>query len=225
MRNLRSASLLLSASLLGLPASSLAQGGVVGRLSVVDQGNRQARDVAQAVVWLESSREVSTAVTNQTVIMSDKEFQPHVVVTTVGSQLSFPNEDPFNHNAFSRSRMGEFDLGLYGRGDARSTSFAVAGVYRIYCNVHPRMSAIAVVRDSPYFTQPGADGSFVIEDVPAGVYTLVAWHERAGEVRQNVEVSAGQRSSVTLELDARGFEPEEHLNKYGRPYAKRGRRY
>lgn len=204
--------------------SAQGTGTIRGRLTVVDEGNRLAHDVGQAVVWLESSRSFPVQTSTHTVIMSDKEFRPHVVATTVGSTVAFPNEDPFNHNAFSRSRMGEFDLGLYGRGGTRATNFSVPGVYRIYCNVHPTMSAFAVVRDNPFFAQPSADGSFEIANVPAGVYTVVAWHERAGEVRHNVEVTSSG-GSVTLELDARGFQPEEHLNKYGKPYRRRGRRY
>jgi len=213
-------------SLIAVPSGAFAQGpgSVSGRLTVADEGNRLARDVDQAVVWLESSRSFPVEQTSHTVVMADKEFRPHVVATTVGSSIAFPNEDPFNHNAFSRSRMGEFDLGLYGRGGTRSTSFSLAGVYRIYCNVHPRMSALAVVRDNPFFAQPAADGSFEIRGVPAGVYTVVAWHERAGETRQNVEVAASG-AVVSLELDARGFQPEDHLDKYGRPYKTRGRRY
>ena len=215
------------ASLLLLPLSGLTaqSSSVSGRVTVLDRGDRQARDVGQAVVWLET--DASHAVTPDTVQvqMNDKEFQPGVVVVTTGSAVSYPNRDPFNHNVFSLSPEGPFDLGLYGRGEERTTVLNQAGVLRVYCNVHARMSSYVVVRDNPFFAQPAGDGSFVIEDVPPGRYEIVAWHERAAEpVRQPVTVG-GSRARVELELDARRYERTQHLNKYGKPYKRSGRRY
>ncbi len=219
--------LCLTLATVAIPQAAWAQseGSVNGRVIVMEAGNRQARDVAQAVVWLESSRRFPVRGGAVRMIMAGKEFQPHLVVATTGTSVTFPNEDPFNHNAFSRTRMGEFDLGLYGRGDNRSTTFPVAGIYRIYCNVHAGMSAFAVIRDNPYYSRPSTDGSFEIGNVPPGVYTIVAWHERGGETRQNIDVSDAGATGLQLQLDARGFQPATHLNKYGKPYRRRGRRY
>lgn len=199
---------------------------VTGRLTVLDDGDRQARDVGQGVVWLETT--TGHAVTPDTVevIMNDKAFQPNVVVVTTGSSVSYPNRDPFNHNVFSLSPEGPFDLGLYGRGEAKFTTLNQPGVLRVYCNVHARMSSYVVVRDNPFFTQPAGDGSFVIDSVPPGRYEIVAWHERAADLtRAPVMVTAAGRSTVELQLDARGYEHQDHLNKFGKPYKRRGRRY
>src|SRR5256885_2267973 len=46
----------------------------------------------------------------------EKELTPHVLVIPAGSTIDFPNQDPIFHNVFSRSRPGEFDLGLYRAG-------------------------------------------------------------------------------------------------------------
>ncbi|HET7039876.1 MAG TPA: hypothetical protein VFH97_08300 [Gemmatimonadales bacterium] len=62
--------------------------------------------------------------------------------------------------------------------------------------------------------------------VPAGRYTLKAWHERAAAVAERTLVVGGRGAGdVRLELDARQFRPVQHLNKFGQPYRTAGRRY
>jgi hypothetical protein len=55
---------------------------------------------------------------------------------------------------------------------------------------------------------------------------LHAWHERGGETSQPVEVGAAGLTDVTVQLDARGWRPTEHRNKFGLQYtASDGERY
>jgi plastocyanin len=212
-----------AAAVVTLAAAAWHVGDVRGRLTVMDQGNRQAKDVGQAVVWLNGPAPVEPV--SAEITTADKSFSPHVLVIPVGSTVSFPNHDPFNHNVFSLSDEQPFDLGLYGRGETRSVRFQRPGVIRVYCNVHAQMSALIVVRDGPYFAQPGGDGSFVLPKVPPGKYLLHAWHERAGEMSEPLEIPPGGLADVALQLDARGYRFRPHLNKYGQPYPQEGRRY
>jgi plastocyanin len=208
------------------PDSQLqAPGSVSGRLTLLDKGDRQAEDVGQAVIWLGTRQHSPMPVKPAQVSTADKEFSPHMLVVPLGSTITFDNHDPFNHNVFSLSEGNPFDLGMYGRGETRSVKFGRAGIVRIYCNVHPQMSALVVVRDNPYYGQPSSDGSFSIPSVPPGRYTLHAWHERSSEMSREIEVPAGGIDSLELELDARGYKFKPHLNKFGRPYPQEGRRY
>ena len=75
-----------------------------------------------------------------------KEFSPHVLVIPAGSTVSFPNHDPFNHNVFSVSEPNQFDLGLYGRGEAKGYTFTSPGLVRVFCNIHPRMVAFVLLQ-------------------------------------------------------------------------------
>lgn len=208
--------------------TALAQRGpaVSGKIVVLDKGNKPSTDVGRAVVWLEAAVAAPVAPTTAQIVTSDKEFKPRVVVVPIGSTVAFPNSDGFDHNVFSLSQEGPFDLGLYGRGTAKSTQFPRPGIIRVYCNVHAQMSAFVVVRDSPWYAQPSGDGSFTIGPVPPGDYTLRAWHERAAELPpQPVKVPASGLAGLDLQLDARGYKFVQHLNKFGQPYPTRGRRY
>jgi plastocyanin len=199
---------------------------LTGHLTLLDKSDRQAEDVGQAVVWLATTSRVPPPTPVRAEISTaDKEFSPHVLVVPMGSTVSFPNHDPFNHNVFSLSEENPFDLGLYGRGETPAVRFERAGIVRIYCNVHPQMSALVVVRDNPWYGQPSSDGSFTIPSVPPGRHTVHAWHERSPAIDRDLVIPGTGVSDLKLQLDARGYKFKPHLNKFGRPYPQQGRRY
>ncbi len=199
-----------------------AAGRVAGRIVILEKDNKASPDLSDAVLYLETPAAVTTAARPVTVeiAITDKTYAPHVVVVPLGSTVRFPNHDPFNHNVFSVSEPNSFDLGLYGRGEAKSYTFAHPGLVRVYCNVHPRMVAYVLVMENRYYAQPGSDGSFAIDNVPAGRYRLHVWHERIpSEVVKDVSAAdGGGQPNLQIALNARGYKWEPHRNKYGRNY-------
>ncbi len=127
-------------------------------------------------------------------------FVPHVLAITRGSTVAFPNADPIFHNVFSLSHAATFDLGRYPEGRARSEKFLTAGLVKLYCRIHSQMSATILVLDHPYFATPSDDGTFQLPNVPAGVYTVVGWHERVGERTVRIRVEPGKKTDVELTL-------------------------
>jgi len=191
---------------------------VAGRVTMTEKDSKPTPDLANAVVYLDGGPPAAPRPGTVDVATSDKEFVPRVVVVPVGSTVEFPNHDPFNHNVFSVTEPNQFDLGLYGRGMVKGHEFTSPGLVRVFCNIHPRMVAFLVVMATRYYTQPGADGSFVIDSVPPGRYTLHVWHERSPQVAQEVVVGLGGVPDLVIQLDARGFHWVPHKNKYGKDY-------
>jgi plastocyanin len=204
------------ACVLGVTGRGAAQ--VSGRVAVTDAGGRAAPDLGDAVIFLDGRGPRGAAPARPEMSLDGRQFRPRVMVIPAGTTMNFPNLDPFNHNVFSLSEGNTFDLGLYGRGEAHTRRFTRAGLVRIFCNIHPRMSGFIVVRDNAYYTQPGADGSFTIPGVPAGTYTLHIWHERAPEINQEITVPSGGLSGLVLTMDASGYQWVQHHNKYGQNY-------
>jgi plastocyanin len=192
-------------------------GTVTGRVEVLDKGGRLVSDASDVVVYLEGGAAKSQPV-KASIVMRAKAFMPHVLVVPVGSTVEFPNEDPILHNAFSLSGANRFDLDLYKKPKSGSFTFQQPGIVRIYCNIHPQMSAIVVVRDNPFFTKAARNGSFTIDGVPAGRYTLKAWHERGSEVETEVAVPAAGQAEASLRLDTSRFKRVQHKNKFGKDY-------
>jgi plastocyanin len=134
------------------------------------------------------------------IVQRDEQFVPQVTAVTVGSTVDFPNQDPFFHNVFSLSRAATFDLGRYRSGTSKSQVFDTPGVVKVFCHLHSQMSAVIMVLDHPWFAIPSDDGTFAIADVPAGERTLVAWHERIGERREQIRIAAGGTTRVSFTL-------------------------
>jgi len=149
-----------------------------------------------------------------------KMLVPHVLAVPVGSTVSFPNDDPISHNLFSLSSGNAFDLGLYRKGAGKSQRFDTPGVVNVYCNVHPNMSAVIQVLDTPYYAFADANGNYAIANVPPGHYRLVAWNEQGGETESPVDVTSSGTVSgqVALMIDSRNYRVTQHLNKLGKPY-------
>jgi plastocyanin len=201
---------------LAAPASA---GTVSGKVELIEKGGNKAQDLSDVVVYLDGVK-ARPKPGSATMVMKGKSFTPRVVVVPVGGTVQFPNEDPIFHNVFSVSAENRFDLELYKRPKSGSWTFQNPGVVRVYCNIHPQMVGVVVVRDNPYFARVAKDGTFTIEGVPAGKYTLKAWHERANEVGKEITVAGEGDATAQLVLDASSFKRVQHKNKFGKDYEK-----
>jgi plastocyanin len=218
--------------LLGVGASLLAgfslpvgaQAAVSGHIVIQERPGEATEDMTNTVIYLEpvGGARGKPAASNTSIALQARQFAPRVRVVTEGSKIEFPNQDPFTHNVFSKATQGPFDTESFGKGKTRDNTFKSAGVYPIYCNVHPRMTAFVLAVKTPYFTQASKDGRFSIDKVPAGKYTIHVWHDRASEQTSDLVVPATGLAGLKYDLDARGFKYVQHKNKFGKDYANGG---
>ncbi len=201
---------------------------VAGTVSVRTQSSAAAADRSDVVVWLTPQGDTprpprTTSPRRFRIDQKDKTFMPHVLVVPTGSFVDFPNLDPIFHNVFSLFDGRRFDLGLYEAGTTRGVHFTRPGVCYVFCNIHPEMSAVVVVVDSPYFASSTSAGAFTIADVPQGRYRLSVWHERfrpedPAEFPKDVTVGTGATPLPTIRLVEASRVPTAHKNKFGHDY-------
>ncbi len=160
------------------------------------------------VVYIEGPVGTNTPVVTNLVSVSTKRiaqrgalFSPHVLPVVVGTTVEWPNDDNIYHNVFSMSDAKQFDLGLYkGSPPDKRVKFDKAGRVDVFCSIHENMHCVVLVLENPYFAPTDEDGNYKILNVPAGTYTLKAWHERlpADEKQIIVPTNGAVRADFTL---------------------------
>jgi len=207
------------AVLLALASSPVAHaqpaGRVTGTVTVTEADGKPAVG-ADVIVYVVGFREppAGTAAEMQ---QKGRRFVPDLVAITVGDRVTFPNGDPFLHNVFSQSPPRKFDLGSFKKGESKDRTFENPGVVDVYCNIHPEMAATILVLPNRRHTRVRPDGTFALDGVPPGTWTVFAYTRRASKPTSTpVTVAAGAEAKVALALVRGGEAP--HLNKYGEKY-------
>ena len=152
-------------------------------------------EVANVFVYVSEGLETKTyllpkkpALMNQAGCM----FEPRVQGILVGQEFQMRNSDPLIHTARSYSmRNRPFNIAQPPKTPDRKKTFRrKENEIMIQCDFHPWMKAYIFVMDHPYFAVTSAKGEYQIKGLPAGKYTLTAWHEEFGEQDTEITVDA-----------------------------------
>jgi plastocyanin len=223
---------------LAVGASSVAQErAVTARIEVVKSGTaeqgpspKKAADASSVVLWLvpldhsDLPRSAPSASGTSQLLQRNKSFEPHLLVVEVGTEVQFPNKDPFFHNIFSLFDGKPFDLGLYEAGSSRTVRFDRPGVSYLFCNIHAEMSGVVVTVETPYFGISDRAGHIRIPDVPDGRYQMHVWYERGlpehlEAINRRVVISESSRWLGSIRVVTNASFTPLHKNKYGQDYA------
>jgi plastocyanin len=186
-----------------LPGNAIIRMGVDPKCAALNAGKRPIQEsaavaldgsVANVFLKLEGTFP-RTAVPAQPVLIDQRAcfYRPRVVGVRVGQTLQVRNSDDLLHNVHSTSAAGNgFNVGQPLAGMVYSfTPKTEEMMLPIGCDLHRWMTAYVGIVSHPYFAVSGADGLFEIANVPAGTYTIKAWHERFGELKKPVTVKPG----------------------------------
>jgi hypothetical protein len=127
----------------------------------------------------------------------DEAFLPYVLAVATGTTVDFLNSDVTYHNVFSLSKPKRFDLGRYARGERKSVRFELPGVVRVFCDIHSHMNAWILVFAHRFFSTTDEAGSYRLDGLPPGDYSLAAWTD--GRVRETRAVRLRAEDEIRVE--------------------------
>lgn len=202
------------------PHESVAVGKITGALSeslIVGQD----RGIKNVFVYVKNGLGDRIYATPTTPVVLDQngcQYEPHVFGVQVGQPVEIKNSDPTVHNVHAIPKSNqEFNFGQQNdKAPTVTKTFDKPEIGLSFrCDVHGWMRAYANVVTHPFFAVTKADGSFEIKGLPAGTYTIEAWHEKLGTQTQTVTIS----DSAAAATAAFTFKPEagSSLRPDGRP--------
>src|SRR6476646_6047616 len=127
-------------------------------------------------------------------------YHPHVFGIRVGQPLEIINSDPTLHNIHAMPKVNqEFNTGQPIQGMKTTHTFTTKEVMVPFkCDVHGWMNAYVGVLDHPFYAVTDKDGKFELKGLPAGTYTIEAWHEKLGATTQSVTLAAKESKEVSF---------------------------
>ena len=131
-------------------------------------------------------------------------YIPHVVGVQIGQPLEISNSDATVHNVNAVATANRsFNFSQPMQGLKNTVTFNSPEVMvRLRCDVHGWMSAFVGVVAHPYFAITRDGGRFELKNVPAGTYTIEAWHEKLGVQTQNVTIGDNGSKDLTFTFKA-----------------------
>jgi hypothetical protein len=132
------------------------------------------------------------------------QYIPHVMALDVNQHFLVTNSDPTSHNIHPiPTKNPQWNKSQPQGSQPFDVSWANEEVsIQVKCNIHPWMHGWMAVVKGPTAVSD-ANGSFTLDNVPPGNYTLTAWQETYGTQTQKVTVAAGKPATADFTFKAK----------------------
>jgi plastocyanin len=127
-------------------------------------------------------------------------YVPHVFGARVGQPIEITNSDDTLHNVHAVANVNrEFNFGQHFKGMKNTEVFTAREVMVPFkCDVHGWMTSYGGILDHPFFAVSADGGKFELKNLPAGTYTVEAWHEKLPPQTQTVTVGEKETKEVSF---------------------------
>ncbi len=136
-------------------------------------------------------------------------FLPFLSVIVNGQDLTVYNLDPVAHNVHTYELIGSakrtaFNVNQPDQGSVltKKVKLRRGNTMKVECDQHDFMHGFVFVAKNPYYAVVSEDGTFTIDGIPSGSYTVKAWHGTLGVQEAVVEIADG--SSAALDFEFQG---------------------
>ncbi len=134
------------------------------------------------------------------------EFQPFLQIIQNNVDLAVKNSDPVLHNIHTYEILGRAKKTVFNISQPEPNTITKKiklkrGIaMKVECDAHDFMHGFVFVARNPYYAVVAEDGSFNIDNVPAGTYKIKAWHGTLGEKKGSIEIAAGGSATIDFEF-------------------------
>ncbi len=129
----------------------------------------------------------------------DCHYATHVLAVHTGQEISISNSDPFSHNIHPLAKINREWNRIQPPGTPPFTySYEKEEFISVKCNIHSWMQGYFAVLKTSHFSVTGQDGSFRLQDLPAGKYTVTAWQESYGTQSQEITITGTEAQTVNF---------------------------
>jgi Carboxypeptidase regulatory-like domain len=133
-------------------------------------------------------------------------YTPHVLALGVNEKFKVTTSDQTTHNIhpLPNPMTGNIPWNQSQPPGAQPVekSWKAPEVIPVQCNIHPWMHGWFVVVKGPH-AATDSKGSYTINNVPPGNYTVTAWQEAAGTQTEKVTVAAGAAGTANFTFKAK----------------------
>ena len=124
-------------------------------------------------------------------------YEPHVLALQANQPVEVTNDDPTTHNIHPLpANNREWNKAEIPGSKIEETFPRPEIGIPVKCNVHPWMKGYVAVFKHPFFAVTGKDGSFALNNLPPGTYTIQAWHEKLGTTTQTITIGANESKNI-----------------------------
>jgi hypothetical protein len=161
------------------------------------------------VVYLDKVKEgkaFPAELTKATLDQKGCEFKPFLQVMQNGTNIAAVNSDPVLHNIHTYEILGRAKKTVFNVSQPKPNTVTKmvklkrGSAMKVECDAHDFMHGFVFVARNPYAAIVQDDGSFTIDNVPPGKYTVKGWHGTLKGPKDKVEVVAGGSATVDLEF-------------------------
>jgi Carboxypeptidase regulatory-like domain len=133
-------------------------------------------------------------------------YIPHVLAFQVNQELKVVNDDQTSHNIHPLAKINrEWNKSQPPGTPPIVDKYDKMEFIPVKCNVHPWMHGTFAVLKNSHYSISAADGGFSLPNLPAGKYTVTAWHESYGEQTQEVTISGSETKSISFTFKAKPY--------------------
>jgi hypothetical protein len=133
-------------------------------------------------------------------------YKPHVLGIQTNQTLRILSKDATTHNIHPMPKENrEWNMSQAPGGAPIEQKFARPEIMiPVKCNQHPWMRAYIGVTRNPLYAVTGKDGTFTIQGIPPGDYTLEAWTATFGTQELKVTLAPKESKSVDFTFKPAG---------------------